>query len=152
MQIQLMRCTAEAYRVDKSEFITNTFTCNGNLKDETSVTDPSFLIEKTTPPIKTQYNYCYIPQFERYYFIRDFDVVHNNMWRVSCHVDVLYTYMAEILNNKVIIEKAQSASDANLYLNDGSFVVDARKYNRVINFPGGLSETGHNILICAGGE
>lgn len=61
---------------------------NGTLRDEGDFIDPVF----TTVTDPTGMNYCYIPAFERYYFIRDIVVVRTGLWEVSCHVDVLKTY------------------------------------------------------------
>lgn len=152
MQIQLMRYTGEPYRLDKTGRITSRFAMDGNLRDRSSVIDPVIRIEKTTPPPQSYYNYMYIPEFERYYFINDITTVVNQIWEIRAHVDVLFTYCSTIKNTKCIISKTENVNDANLYLNDGSFVMDSRKYNQVIQFPSGLSDSGHNILICAGGD
>lgn len=151
MQIKLLRYVGERERINKIERFTNEYILQGSLKDESSVIDPVILIEKSTPPTETYYNYMYIPKFKRYYFINDITVINANMWQIKGHVDVLYTYCNDILMNKVIIEKTESSADANVYLNDGSFVMDSHKYNQVKKFPNGLSSNGYNILICAGG-
>lgn len=150
MQISLFTCTAENERVDKSSYISNRFTLNGQFRDESSVIDPIFRIEKTNPN-EFYYNYMYIPAFNRWYYINDFVSIRNNIWEIHAHVDVLYTWRADIKNFKCIIDKSSSLDNANLYMDDGSFVMDSRKYNSVLSFPEGLSQDGEFILICAGG-
>ena len=109
------------------------------------------MIEKATPPQNNKYNYMYIGAFQRYYFINDIVSIHNKLWEIQARVDVLYTYMADILNAKCIVDKVEDVNKSNVYINDGSFVMDSHKFNQVIQFPNGLSEQGSNILICAGG-
>ena len=41
------------------------------------------------------YNYCYIPEFARYYYITDW-TNSGPVWSASCRVDVLATYRAQI--------------------------------------------------------
>lgn len=151
MQINLFTYNKEKNRINKTSYISNRFVMDGVLRNDTSAINPSILIEKTNPAIY-KYNYMYIPDFGRYYFIEDITQIRNNLWEIKARCDVLYTYMTDILSNKCIIEKAESSTDANLYLNDGSFVTDARKYNEVIPFTNGLSLNGSYILICAGGN
>lgn len=151
MQISLFNYSKERNRINKTDYLTDRFVMNGNLKDKTSVTNPTILVEKTNPS-KYGYNYLYIPEFERYYFIDDIVQVRNKLWEISAHVDVLFSFMEDILKNKAIIEKAENLTDANLYLNDGSFVTDSRKSNEVLSFANGLSTNGTYILICAGGN
>ncbi len=150
MQIDLFTCNAERNRVNKSSFISNRFTMDGTIKDITSAMNVVIEIEKTNP-VKYNYNYMYISEFNRYYFIDDIKLLGNNRWLISGSVDVLYSFMNDILNTTVIIDKSENEENSNLYLDDGSFVMDSRKYNEVKEFPNGLNENGSYILICAGG-
>lgn len=151
MQISLFTYTKEKERINKTDYLTNRFPLNGYLKNETSVKEPVILIEKTNPALY-DYNYLYIEEFKRFYFITGIKQIRCNLWEISAKCDVLYSFMNDILANKCIIDKAENSPDANLYLNDGSFVTDSRKYNEVIPFESGLSLNGSYILICAGGN
>lgn len=150
MQIDLFTCTAERNRVNKENFISNRFTMDGTIKAQTSALDIVLQIEKTNPVIY-KYNYMYIAEFNRYYFIDDIENLGMLRWLIKAHVDVLYSFKNDILNTSAIIEKAEEENKANLYLDDGSFVMDTRKYNEIKAFPNGLNENGSYILICAGG-
>lgn len=150
MQISLFTCTAENERVDKTDFIENRFVMDGSFRNECNIIDPIILIEKTNPN-EFFYNYMYIPNFERWYYITDFKSVRTNIWEIHAHVDVLYTWRAAINKTRAIIDKTADGALANLYMDDGSFVMDSRKYNTVIPFSTGLSTDGTFILICAGG-
>lgn len=151
MQISLFTCTAENERVDKTDYISNRFVMDGAFRNESSVTDPIILIEKTNPN-EFFYNYMYIPDFKRWYYINDYNTIRNKLWEIHAHVDVLYTWRAAIKECKAVIDKTQDGAMANLYMDDGSFVMDSRKYNKVIPFSNGLSTDGQFILICAGGQ
>lgn len=151
MQINLFTCNAENTRLDKTDYITNRFVMNGDIKQETSILDPIIMIEKTNM-VEFNYNYMYIPKFNRWYFINDIISVHNKFWEIHGHVDVLYSWRTDIKENSAVIDKTADTSLANLYMDDGSFVMDSRKYNTVLPFPTGLSTDGSFILICAGGQ
>ena len=150
MQIDLFTCKAERNRVNKSDYISNRFTLQGNIKSSTSVTNIVIEIAKSNPVIYN-YNYMYIGEFNIYYFIDDITNVSANRWIITASVDVLFSFMNDILETNAIIEKVENEIAANLYLDDGSFVMDSRKYNEIKEFPSGLNENGSYILICAGG-
>ena len=150
MQIDLFTCKAERNKVDKTEDITNRFTLQGSLRRSTSALTLEIDIEKTNP-LKYNYNYMYIGEFNRYYFIDDISSVVTGIWTISARVDVLMSFKNDIRQCSAIIDKVENELNANLYLDDGSFVMDSRKYNQVIEFPSGLNENGSYILICAGG-
>lgn len=52
-----------------------------------------------------EYNYCYIPSVNRYYFITNIDIRRNTITYLSLHIDVLQTYKQEILSSKIRLEK-----------------------------------------------
>lgn len=150
MEINLFTCNAENERVDKTNFISNRFVMNGTLRDESSVIDPVIVIEKTNPA-KYNYNYMYIPEFGRWYYINDIISIRNKLWEIHAHVDVLYTWGADIKNMESVADKLEDFYNANMYYDDGSFIMDCRRDIQVKEFPNGLNETGQYILICAGG-
>lgn len=151
MQISLFTCTAENHRVDKTDYISNRFVIDGAFRNDSSIIDPVILIEKTNPA-EFYYNYMYIPDFKRWYYINDYITVRTKLWELHAHVDVLYTWRAEIKQMSAVIDKAENPANANYYMDDGSFILDSRKYNSVLPFSNGLSTNGTTILICAGGQ
>ena len=150
MQINLFTCTAERNRVNKYDYLSNRFAINGHIKSPTSAMNLVIEIEKTNP-VLYKYNYLYIEAFDRYYFIDDITNVSRNRWIIHASVDVLYSFKNDILSMECVIDKVENEIDANLYLDDGSFVMDSRKYNQIKEFPSGLNQNGSYILICAGG-
>ena len=152
MQINLFTCNAERNRVVKTDYISNRFVLEGTLRSSSSVTNPVITIEKATNPVNYNYNYMYIEEFGRYYFIDDIVSINNKLWEIHASVDVLYSFADEILSNSAIIEKSEDEDNANLYLDDGSFVMDTRLFNTLIEFPNGFNSNGSYILICAGGN
>ena len=119
------------------------------LKRDTSILRPVLLVSADGSVFS--YNYMYIEEFGRYYFIDDIRSVNNNIWEISAHVDVLETYKEAILSNSAIIENTERKG-ANMYLYDPEIMrVNCKHKTDIINFPSGLLDTGEFILITAGG-
>ena len=97
------------------------------------------------------YNYCYIPDFGRWYYINGINALRANLFELSLGIDVLMTYAKAIRSNAAIVDKVQSSVAAYNYINDGSFVNSNRMKQDVINFPHGFNASGEYILITAGG-
>ena len=146
MEISFYINTSEKEKFDKS--LTNEKSLTGFLKQATSVINPVITIEIENP---SQYNYCHIPQFHRYYFINDMINVRNNLWEIHMHVDALSSFKSQIRANKAIIEKNQYLTNANQYYNDGNtFVHDSKETNEIATFQNGFDDIPHYILITAG--
>ena len=101
MDIILYKCNSPNYFINKVLAAPATF--SGALREESSVIDPIIAIEASN---LSQYNYLYIPSFSRFYYINNIESVRTNLWRISCHVDVLNTYRSEILAHQAIISDA----------------------------------------------
>lgn len=142
MEIILYNNKSENNQINK--VLSNSTTITGTLRDETDYITPSILI--ATDP--TNFNYIYIENFKRYYFINRTETIRTGLWRISCNVDVLESFKDEILSLEVIIDKQETVG--NQFKDDGSIVMENRRFNKTYNFSGGFNESGELILITAG--
>lgn len=86
-----------------------TYTCL--LKDDTSTSRPSIEIKwDGTSTAPASYNYCYIPAFNRYYWV-DAWTYSDRKWIAACTVDVLATYKTEIGSSSKYVLRAASDYD-----------------------------------------
>lgn len=145
MEISLGTNNSEKNKIGKS--VVWGMTVSGTLKDETSVTDPAVIMEVKNP---TLYNYAYIPEFNRYYFISDMVSVKNRLWRITMHVDVLESFKNQINDLNVILSDSQ-ITGANEYLSGNVWKTKVKEKTDIISFSSGLNNSGEFILITAGG-
>lgn len=116
--IVLQTSSSERNKLDKT--ITDIATLSGVLKQETSIIDPVFVIEGDLNSY-INCNYCTIPTFGRAYFINNIRSIRQNLFEISCHVDVLSSFKTQIRENSAILKRSEG--NWNLYLNDGSLQV-----------------------------
>lgn len=145
MQCSLMVNSSERNEIHKA--ISNISFYDCRLIDETTVTHPSLLIEANNI---SSFNYCYIPDFKRYYYIQEIVSVTNSLWRVNCSVDVLMSFKNQILSSYAIISK-NTSTETSYYLSNDSFVSNVKSITDIIPFSNGLLDNGEYILITAGG-
>lgn len=69
---------------------------NFTLKDRAALNSPDFRVDLGGADVVPFYNYCYVAEWDRYYFINDWTADHN-LWIAHCSVDVLATYKDVIL-------------------------------------------------------
>lgn len=147
ISVELMNNSSPVEKIGKSLDAGPSFDCV--LKSGTSILNPTILLKSSDN--LSLYNYMYISDMERYYFIDDIISLHNDMWEVSGHVDVLETYKTDILGNEAILENTQLLN-VNKYLAEPDvFVTNCKHKTDIIQFPSGLLDTGEFILITAGG-
>ena len=113
--------------------IANALLLNGN----DSILSPQLIL---TGVNVSDYNYAYIADLGRYYFITSIDVVDTRRYRISCDVDVLMSFTDDIKNLSVISTHAQS--NFNRYLPD-SVPVSSRRNIIVKEFSQGEINSGN---------
>lgn len=80
------------------------------LKDSCSVVNPVLETSMSGP---TAYNYCYIPGFNRYYFVSDW-TYYRGTWSCRCSVDVLASYRDNIGASQMYVLRAATDYDGNI--------------------------------------
>lgn len=129
--------------MDKS--LSSIATLTGNLREESELINPTILVERSS---MSGVNYAQIPEFDRYYFVERIESVRTNLWRLTLHVDVLYTYRAAIRRNRALIYRQQNRFD--LMLDDGIFRCKQNPRIYRYEFPNGLDNFNY-VLMTAGG-
>ena len=147
MEIKLYKNLSENNVIGKS--LTQIKSVEANLKNDVSVINPTLVLNYTANILDS--NYCFIPKFNRYYFIDEIVPITGDRCIVKCRVDVLESFNEDIKSLTVILDKSQSIYKSNKYLDDGSFIVENKDFNTIYNFPNGFNDEGTFILICAGG-
>lgn len=146
MDIRLYYTNSPNNKIGKNLYSETSYT--GSLRDISKILKPEILIETSS---LNGFNYAYIPQFNRYYFIRDIESYRTGLWLVKLEVDVLESFKTAILDLNCIIEATEEYG-ANDYLSDSeSWVTTVKAKTDILNFSNGLLDEGEYILITAGG-
>ena len=103
--ITFYRNYAEPNRVDKSDYLYHITTLQGTLRNECSITDPIITIEYNPEEQFLEYNYAYIPQFKRYYYITDISHLRTGLLEITMSVDILMSFKEAILRSKGFVER-----------------------------------------------
>lgn len=108
------------------------------------------VVEVELDSIPAAANYMYITEFGRYYFIGDPVCIRTGLWQIPGTVDPLTSFATQLRACSGIVNRAESASAYNTYLDDGAFRAYANPEIRTLEFPTGFS-TWEYLLAVAGG-
>ena len=92
------------------------------------------------------YNYCYIEELKRYYYITRFVINPDNTINIYCHIDVLMTYAADIRASSGLITKQRNY---NPYY--GDFSIEATFQERKYNCENLFTENSEIVLVALRG-
>ena len=114
MQTILYKNTRPSRNIARTLTIPLTLSGEPRSADTMDILNPEIVLQYNSA-VLSGYNFCYIPDFNRYYFINDFRIIGRTIL-LSMHVDVLYTYRGAVLNSQCIAER--SSSNYELMLED----------------------------------
>ena len=145
MDITFYQNTSQNNKLNKNlQFIAH---ISGTLREPSNIVHPEILI--ATNVINS--NYAYIPEFKRYYYIREITSIRNDLWKVSMDSDPLMSFATSILNLDVVLAESEQAYTDNYLADSRVWITKVKDKTDIITFPNGLLQNGEFILITAGG-
>lgn len=118
-----------------------------------SILSPFLRLERSPEVLNIwEYNYCYIPDFGRYYFITDW-VTTATMWEASLSCDVLGSYKNAIGNSNLYVMRAAQLSVVNGNIADAEYPSQSipQKGSTVISKPWTESVSGSYVMAVTSG-
>ena len=116
------------------------------IRNDFDITAFELLIKDTN--FNSEYNYCYIQDLGRYYFIESVERMNGTIYKIRLSVDVLKSFSTQIENINAIIVKSENP--------DNDFVDCEKSENytsEVINLTDNFNHSGNLILVTSlGGE
>ena len=116
------------------------------MQNDFDITDFELLIKDTN--FNSEYNYCYIQDLGRYYFIESIERMNGTIYKIRVTVDVLKSFSSQIENINAIIIKSKNP--------DVNFVnceVSENYTSEVIPLNDNFNHNGNLILVTSlGGE
>ena len=116
------------------------------IQNDFDITNFDLLIKNSS--FNIDYNYCFIPDLNRYYFIENIEKMNGSIYKIRITVDVLKSFSTQIENINAIITKSENPDD--------NFVDCEKSENytsEVINLTDNFNHSGNLILVTSlGGE
>lgn len=125
MKITLYQNVSERNQMDKT--LTKVKDIDGKFKQSTNIMSPILVLSYATLP---DFNYIYIEELARYYFVDSITSINEGLWQINCSEDVLKTYKTGIRNLDAYVERNE-----NVYSNDipDKYVLTScKKYYEII--------------------
>lgn len=121
--------------------LTNPTQMQGVFRSTFNVLQPSLRVKKSDV---FNFNYCYIHELNRYYFITNVSVVDSDNYDISLSLDVLKTYEDEIMSATATVVEQQ---DADKFLSSRQQLFDVRPQINRIDFEPNLFDAEGNLIM-----
>ena len=168
MRIKLYQCLCENNRMNKESFLYNEIIIDGNSKTPINKMLPSFVIQDIPVDVNIQdennndvvmgddvdvvisftgqtYNYMYVVDWDRYYFIEPITFTNNKMYIINGTLDTLMSFKnKEWRNNSLYITRR---TKGNPFIYDNMIQYEYRKLREFapLEYPVTMNSQGYNF-------
>lgn len=111
MELYLYKCNDVENKIKKT--LKNELKIEFQFKENTNIMYPNILINFNFEDVEN-YNYCYIPILNRYFFIKNISIYRNNLIELDLYIDVLMTYKEKILNSQFHIIEVDDITNTHI--------------------------------------
>lgn len=133
--INLYNVSDDNEKVDKTLGTAKSFT-NCSIKEQTDVTNITLRIQ--TSDNLSAYNYAYVDEYGRYYFIDKIETTPTGYWVLSCRCDVLMSFKTQLLELKGTVTRSESLFNG--YLMDSQYKAYAYRNIVTKTFPSAVAD------------
>lgn len=116
----------------------------GSVRDAVDIENPTIRIDHTGTDT---FNYIYVPEFNRYYYVLDRVQVRTGITDLICHVDVLESFYSQFIYSPMIASRSDSTY--NKFIPDGERVFQQDQLHIYKNL-GGFSGDFSMIMVTVG--
>lgn len=150
--LTLYQCGDDRRVVKKKLSNAHTFT-KITLKEDCSVTHPVFLLgavagsdeAQDTVGWWRQFNYCYCPNFDRYFFIDNITFTRNRLVQITCTCDVLMSFKGDILQTTQLVTRQEYKQQR--YIPDTSLPIHAAVKTQITTFGNAIGGDDYTLVL-----
>lgn len=150
MTIKLYKYNGDSRKVNKELNSVQTIS-NANIISAMNIIDPVIILEMdmTFDAIRS-FNYLYITELKRYYYVNNIEILENGFLKISCHVDVLKTYATDILNSTQYIKRQENK--CSVQLADSEYSIKANRNLTIKNFGNKIIQPNNDFILTTFGK
>ena len=149
MTIKTYRFLGDSRKVDKTLHDVATYS-NAVIVGDMSIQNPTISLQLDSFTDVINFNYIYIPELRRYYYVVDSTIREDGFVQLQCKVDVLKSFKADILASTQYIDRQQNK--CTYQLPDGMYNIKSNRNLTIKNFGNVIIEPNANFLLQTSGK
>lgn len=149
MTIKTYRFLGDSRKVDKTLTAVSTYS-NAVIVGDMSIHTPTISLQLDSFTDVINFNYIYIPELRRYYYVVDSTIREDGFVQLQCKVDVLKSFKNDILASTQYIDRQQNK--CTYQLPDGMYNIKSNRNLTIKNFGNVIIEPNANFLLQTSGK
>ena len=149
MTIKTYRFLGDSRKIDKTLTPVKTYS-NAVIVGDMSIHTPTISLQLDSFTDVINFNYIYIQELRRYYYVVDSTIREDGFVQIGCKVDVLKSFKNDILASTQYIDRQQNK--CTYQLPDGMYNIKSNRNLTIKNFGNVIIEPNANFLLQTSGK
>lgn len=149
MTIKTYRFLGDSRKVDKTLHDVSTYS-NAVIVGDMSIQNPTISLQLDSFTDVINFNYIYIPELRRYYYVVDSTIREDGFVQLKCKVDVLKSFKADILASTQYVERQQNK--CTYQLPDNLYNIKSNRNLTIKNFGNEIIKPNNLFILTTYGK
>ena len=150
MTIKLYKYHGDNRKIEKPIELVQTIN-NATIVESMDIINPVIILEVgQTFASVVSFNYIYIQDLKRYYYVNNIEIMSNGYIKIQCHVDVLKTYSKDILGSTQYVKRQQHK--CTVQLADSEYNIKSNRNLTIKNFGDTIIQPNNDFILTTFGK
>lgn len=149
MTIKTYRFSGDSRKIDKTLTLVKTYS-NAEIVGNMSVQTPTISLQLDSFTDVINFNYIYIPELRRYYYVENSTIREDGFVQIQCRVDVLKSFKADILASTQYIERQENK--CSYQLPDNLYNIKSNRNLTIKNFGDEIIVPNYDFILTTYGK
>lgn len=149
MTIKTYRFLGDSRKVDKTLTPVETYS-NAEIVHNMSIQTPTISLQLVSFTDVINFNYIYIPELRRYYYVVDSTIREDGFVQLKCKVDVLKSFKTDILASTQYVERQEN--NCSYQVPDNGYTIKSNRNLTIKNFGNPIIVPNDDFILTTFGK
>ena len=149
MTIKTYRFLGDSRKIDKSLTLVKTYS-NADIVGNMDIQSPIISLQLDSFTEVINFNYIYIPELRRYYYVENSTIREDGFVQIQCKVDVLKSFKTDILASIQYVERQENK--CSYRVPDNGYTIKSNRNLTIKNFGSEIINPNYDFILTTYGK
>lgn len=149
MTIKTYRFLGDSRKIDKTLTLVGTYS-NADIVGDMSIQSPIISLQLDSFTDVINFNYIYIPELRRYYYVENSTIREDGFVQIQCRVDVLKSFKTDILASTQYVDRQENK--CSYQVPDNGYTIKSNRNLTIKNFGNPIIVPNDDFILTTFGK
>ncbi len=149
MTIKTYRFLGDSRKIDKTLTLVRTYS-KADIVGDMSIQSPIISLQLDSFTDVINFNYIYIPELRRYYYVENSTIREDGFVQIQCRVDVLKSFKTDILDSTQYVDRQENK--CSYQVPDNGYTIKSNRNLTIKNFGNPIIVPNDDFILTTFGK